>query len=296
MSQVAHIKREPAAEKYFGPGEILSADEAAGTARVKFMRGGEPRSAWARIAVPGKVPLAPGDEVLIGGECAEALFVVALLTNRTQSCANEIRTADGALARLEGEGSAQRLRVYSQRDELLFEYDSTAGTGRLSMARGDLEIETREGDIHFKAARNVRFEGQEIELAARGAIRLHVLDALRQSTSSLSLGLHRLRAAAGQLTLDAGRAHMSVEDARYIGKRLVGKIVHLQLVADKCETVTRVLIEKTRNAYRTVEQLSQLKAGRMRALIEETYQMSSGRAFLKSRHDFKVKADKIHLG
>jgi hypothetical protein len=296
MSRIAQISPEPASRRYLGPAEVLTVDAAAGTARVSLAVEGEPRAAWARIAVPQTMPLEPGDEVLVAGDGAEALFIIGLLADRGRASDSEVRAAAGARACVEGEGAAERLCVYSESNELLFEYEPAAGKGKLWMARGDLEIETREGDIRFKAARNVRLEGPEIELAARGGIRLAVVDGLRQSAASLSLGLHRLKAAAALLTLDAGRAHLNVEETRFIGKRLLGKIVFTQLVADKCETITRVLVEKSKNAYRTVEQLSQLQTGRMRTLVEETYQLTAGKAFLKSRQDFKVKADKIHLG
>src|SRR5690606_2487918 len=175
-------------------------------------------------------------------------------------------------------------------------YDPAAQKARVTLAAGDLEFETRAGDIRFSSAQDISFEGRNIGLAAHSAIRLDVVDALRKSTASLSMGLRRLKAAAAQMTFDAGRAQVSVEETRYVGKKLLSRIAYMQLVADKCETVTRVLVEKSKNAYRTVEQLSQLKAGRKRTLVEETYQMNAGKAFLSTREDFKVKADKIHLG
>src|SRR5690606_32527018 len=137
------------------------------------------------LAVPGAAPLEPGDEVLIAGESAAQLFIIGILSARAQAALNEIRTTAGAHARVEDHGSSQRLRVYSERNELLFDYDPASSTATLSMAHGDLEFETREGDIRFRSARDVLFEGHEIGLSARSAIRLDVVDALRKSTSSL---------------------------------------------------------------------------------------------------------------
>jgi hypothetical protein len=67
-------------------------------------------------------------------------------------------------------------------------------------------------------------------------------------------------------------------------------------IIDRIETLAETMIEKARNVYRTVEQLSQLKTGRMRTLVEQTFQFKSRRAFLKSEEDFKIKGEKIHLG
>jgi hypothetical protein len=67
-------------------------------------------------------------------------------------------------------------------------------------------------------------------------------------------------------------------------------------VVDRMETLAGTLVEKARNAYRTVEQLSQLKTGRMRTLVDQTFHFRSRKAFLKSDEDFKIKGEKIHLG
>ena len=56
------------------------------------------------------------------------------------------------------------------------------------------------------------------------------------------------------------------------------------------------MIEKARNVYRTVEQLSQLKAGRVRTLVASTFFFRTRKAFIHSEEDYKIKAEKIHLG
>jgi hypothetical protein len=48
--------------------------------------------------------------------------------------------------------------------------------------------------------------------------------------------------------------------------------------------------------YNTVEQLSQLKTGRMRTLVKSTFHLKAKNSMLKSEEDFKVRAEKIHLG
>jgi len=69
-----------------------------------------------------------------------------------------------------------------------------------------------------------------------------------------------------------------------------------QWIIDRLETLAGTLVEKARNTYRTVEQLAQIKTGRMRTLVDQTFQFKSRRAFLKSEEDFKIKGEKIHLG
>ena len=74
------------------------------------------------------------------------------------------------------------------------------------------------------------------------------------------------------------------------------KAAKARWIVDRLETLAGTVVEKAKNAYRTVERLAQLKTGRMRTLVDETYQFKSKKAFLKSEDDFKIKGDKIHLG
>jgi len=74
------------------------------------------------------------------------------------------------------------------------------------------------------------------------------------------------------------------------------KSASVRWIAKRMETLVETLVEKTRNAYRTVEHLTQLRTGRMRTLVEQTFQFKSRKAFLKSEEDFKIKGEKIHLG
>ncbi len=74
------------------------------------------------------------------------------------------------------------------------------------------------------------------------------------------------------------------------------KAASARWIVNRLETLAETLFEKARNSYRTVEQLMQLRSGRMRTLVDQTYQFKSHKAFLKSEEDFKIKGEKIHLG
>ena len=57
-----------------------------------------------------------------------------------------------------------------------------------------------------------------------------------------------------------------------------------------------MVIAKARNIYQTVEELSQVRAGRMRTIVAKTFHFKSKKAFVKAEEDYKIKAEKIHLG
>ncbi len=84
------------------------------------------------------------------------------------------------------------------------------------------------------------------------------------------------------IEMNSRQLNIKAESARWIVQRL--------------ETLAETLVEKARNAYRTVEQLAQLRTGRLRTLVDQTFQLKSRKAFLKSEEDFKIKGEKIHLG
>jgi hypothetical protein len=55
-------------------------------------------------------------------------------------------------------------------------------------------------------------------------------------------------------------------------------------------------IERMRNVYREVEELSQTHAARIRSIAKETMQILGRRTIVKAEEDMKVKGERIHLG
>ena len=98
------------------------------------------------------------------------------------------------------------------------------------------------------------------------------------------------------LDLTAQRAQLFMQETRIAGKKLLGRIGDVQFIGRKIESVADTVLAKAKNMYRTISELSQLKAGRQRTLIENTSHMKARKTILKSEKDFKVKAEKIHLG
>ena len=133
-------------------------------------------------------------------------------------------------------------------------------------------------------------------MAGHTDVRLAVEDGVGLLRSAVSLGSRKMKLSSSELGITAQRGTFQVEETRYTGKRFLGKIAYAQLIVGKLGTLAESIVEKAKNVYRTVEQLSQLKTGRMRTLIESTYHLKAKKAFLRSEEDFKVKADKIHLG
>jgi hypothetical protein len=115
----------------------------------------------------------------------------------------------------------------------------------------------------------IRADHGAIELAARDAVRL------RADTGSVEVTAREGRVAISQVT--------TVVD---VARHVVGSL----------ETRATQLVERAKNAYREVEELSQHRAGRMRLVADATLHLLGQRALFKARGDVKIKGEEIALG
>ena len=106
-----------------------------------------------------------------------------------------------------------------------------------------------------------------------------------------------LRTEDGDIRLSSAKAvRINTQCIEMNSNKLNANVGYARFVFDRLETVVDTLVEQAKNVYRTVAQLTQLRTGRMRTLVDETYQFKANKAFFKSEDDFKIKGEKIHLG
>jgi hypothetical protein len=230
---------------------VLVEDERADGSVMVRMAGEGPGPLYsAVVACPRTRPLRAGGEALVIGTPDDQLYVVGVVgAPEGDDAPSHVLTTRGgayAMAGPAGDGTKQeRLRVYSPRNQLVFEYDPASGRTLVNVSTGDLALRTEHGDIELQSAGAVRIGGQAIDLTGE-------------------------------------RVEVRARRARWI--------------VDKLETVADTVRETAKNLYSQVERLAQLRTGRMRTLVEETYQFRSKNAFVKAEKDYKIKADQIHLG
>ena len=99
-----------------------------------------------------------------------------------------------------------------------------------------------------------------------------------------------LKADAGSIELDASHA------IRLRAGLLEGTFHRVFQKVDVLETAAGRVVERARETYREVEELAQLRAGRVRQVAEKTYHVMGARTLFKARRDVKIKGDTIHLG
>ena len=265
---------------------------------VRVRHSGEGADRIARLAVYPTPQLTPGDNVLITADSTGLSYIIGILSCSSDEGrpADRIRLADGTEARLDRSSQHESLKLYSQDNQLLVEYQSGSGAMTISAPSGGIEFKANDGGIAFKSARDIHIDGSHVILNADQDIRLGVHSANGDAGPTVSLTNRSMKLAAPIFDLIAPRAHLFLEETQVAGKKLLGRITNVQLITRKIESVAETIMAKAKNVYRTVTELSQLKAGRQRTLVDTTIHTKSHKTILKSEQDFKVKAEKIHLG
>lgn len=250
---------------YLGPARVVRSSEEGD--RVLLRHEGLPdgRDAWARIALPLPNGISKGTTVLALGN-GEDLYVIGVLDGTTDAPSRKLSLPGGAYAETAGPPHEPRLRVFSAEQELLFELDERTGKARVRLGAGDVELSAG-GNLEFVSAQDIRFQGRSVGLTARQDV-----------------------------SIDARRGHLRIDETLLAGKRLDADLDTARLTLRRLETTARTVVEKARDVYRTVDRLVQTRAGRIRTLVSGALYLKSRKAFLKSEKDFKIDGEKIHLG
>jgi hypothetical protein len=163
--------------------------------------------------------------------------------------------------------------------------------------------------------RLVALGGASVAIALRdGGERIEVRDAQQRlvfeldpatgrTVLSVPTGDLAIRAA-GDVDIQAGGTVRCLGDERVVlqaGSRDRRSSLTLgaglaELVASRVETVADRLFEKARSAFRQVEDLHQLRAGRSRTVVSDGFHVKSGHAVLECDEEMKIDGKTIHLG
>jgi hypothetical protein len=179
-----------------------------------------------------------------------------------------LTTHSGATVQVVDAEDGERIEVRDKTNSVLLSVDPATGRVTISSQRGNLALAAPGGDIELHAQGAVRFRGDK-EVA---------IDA------------------GESLQISSKRAAIALCDASYSGTRLRTKITDVKNVVERLETVTDRLFEKAKAAYRQVEELSQLRAGRVRTLVKGSYFVRGETASLEARDDVRIDGNHIHLG
>lgn len=166
--------------------------------------------------------------------------------------------------------------------------ESPEGDLRLSAPNGRVAIESAE-DIVLDAARDVRQSaGRKLTLSAGPA------EPDRPPHVTLSPDKAHLQAR--ELHAESERSHLRSGDVEIVARAIVTSAEHLRETASRVERTANRLIERARDAFRDVAELSQSRFGRARTVVRETYDLTSDRTTMVSKGDTSIDGKRILLG
>jgi hypothetical protein len=251
------------------PGEIGAArvTNVIDRANVEVARAGA-RSVQASVLDAARTAIQVGDTVLLAAGHDGEHYVLGLL-------GGVVRTSDGVSAEIDGEPGDEVLRVRDGAGRLLFEYDATARRSTVCAPEGDLALAADTGAIR---------------LTARDGVTVKTDGALDLDTAST------LHVKTPHLDAVAKRADLSAETAHVTARAITTTAEKARALIGVIETTATRIVERARSAYRETEELSQTKAGRMRLLVKQTFQVLGKRTLVRAEQDVRVDGDKIYLG
>lgn len=283
---------------YCGPAEILEIHPGDHLVRIRVPRSEEGHEVWARLAIAYE-NVEIGQMVLVAGQSVDDLYVIGLLNLGKPSSKKQSQLVlrNGASAAVVGSPDEEKLELRSKAGDIVIEYDSRTGKTRVNVGTGDLEFIAQEGNIEFSASKDIRFDSkQRIEMRSVSGIRLVTTNLIGKLLCSLALNPGRLKVNSNEVVVEAHKSEIRITETSYVGKRISLTVAQARLIAGKFEILANDVVQKAKNIYTQVEGLVQTTAKRMRTMVDSTYHLKSKQAFLKAEEDFKVNADKIHLG
>jgi len=296
MESVVNI--EPACiTGYTGVATVVEIEIGTSQALVKVEAVNGPIEFLAWLTHPLADQVVPGDDVIILSDQSGTFYGIAQLP-RPMSAAgkNKISMSDGAYASLEKTPDGEKLCFFSKSNALMFQYDASNATARISTEAENISFQAPKGSIDFNAARNIRFTGEQIDLRGNSGIGISVGEVFDRLKSAFNLKPGQLQISGHRLRVSTKRTDFYAEEIRSHIKNFSSQIKNFRLTAEKLETVAGSIVEKAKNVYRSTENLSQHRAGRIRMLIDKSFHLNSKTAVLKSKEKVKVDAEKIHLG
>lgn len=196
-------------------------------------------------------------------------------------------TRQGASTEVALDADGERIQVRDPVGRLIFEYHPETGRSVITVPSGDLSFAAPNGDIDLVAGGEVRCRGARGVTIAGGA---------EDDAAKLDLAGSEARLGARRLEVSGERAELLFAEATYHGVRLSAAVDQARIVASRIETLAVDVFERVKRSIRRVEEVDQLEAGRVRALVTGSYSVRSGHASIVADDDVAIDGKRVHLG
>lgn len=167
------------------------------------------------------------------------------------------------------------VQVRDSAGRLLFEHIPSENRSVVHVPMGDLTL---------------RADAGRIELEARDGVHLRAPGA-----ASVAVEPGVVRVVAPVIEAAAARAEGNFSDAKIVTRTLAIAADRLVTTVGLLETRANRIVERAKASYREVEDIAQVRAGRLRWVARATVSVLGQRAVLRAVKDFKILGEKIHL-
>jgi hypothetical protein len=261
---------------------ITALDEERGGALVDAPGGGEVFARIARIA--GYRPSA-GDAVIVAGDGAD-LFIIGVLE---AAKGPGIELPDGAVAEVK-EGA---LELRDAGGRLLVRYAS--GEAEIAAPAGDLTLAAPAGRVVLRAGTDVAVDAAR-DVVQRAGRRLDLAAGDAASDPQVRLEPGAAEIAADRLGVRAKAARVAAKQVEVLARGVATTAERIATSAERYELTATRLVEKTRDAFRDVVELSQSRVGRARTIVRDLYSLTSRRSVMVSKEETSIDGEKVLLG
>lgn len=196
--------------------------------------------------------------------------------------------ADGTRAAIHEGG----LEIRDPRGRLLIRYAGGAAT--IAVPDGDLTLAAPNGRVAIQSGEDVVIEAAR-DIRHSAARRLDLAVGAGE-TAQVRLDARKVEIDAKEVEIKADRSRMIAGDLEIVARTLATSADQIVETAGRVERTAQRLIERARDAFRDVAELSQSRVGRVRLLVRETYSLTARRTTLTSTEDTSIDGKRILLG
>lgn len=213
-----------------------------------------------------------------------------------QPTVRRVTTSSGATAEVVKEDDKEKICVRDKRGQLLFSYDADSGLGTLTIPDGDLRVAAPRGNIDLLAGKRIRLAAvEDIDISSHSSVQLQCRQQGAKASRML-LTNGRIDTRSERLSMSAKRADLSFSSTRYVSETLLATVEHAELVLGKLDTIAQRVRQRSKELFQQVQGLHQVRAGRFRAIVEDSLDMRGRSTTIEADEDVRINGNKINLG
>lgn len=196
---------------------------------------------------------------------------------------------DGGTAELRGEA----LEIRDREGRLMVRYAD--GFAEISAPRGDLRLSAPEGRVVVQAGLDVAVEAGR-DVAHRAGRRFEVSAAAKGDDPQLRIDHAGAEIKAERLEVSAASSRAVIGRVSLIAHAIATTADKVAVTAGDYEVMAERVVERARESLREIAGLAEERVGRVRALVQGVYSLSSRRTVLVSSDDTSIDGSRIQLG